>query len=280
MPGMPLLNIAIVLLITALGLRTRAADMLLLVRNPLLGARALVAMFIFVPACTLLMTWLLPFEPAIRASLLAVAVAPLAPILCRAATKANTDGDYMLGLQVFAAVVSIVAVPAMLAIAERVFNFGTRYPIGEIAFVIVQQIGIPLAVGLGLARLIGEKRERVAFWLARIGSITFITGMALILAFLLPRVWVMTVNGRLLSVVALTGFVLLGGRLFGGPDKGVRDNLIMGSVQRHPGISYVIATTALPADEEPIIAVIVMFVLVGTVATIPYMIKPKDSSVA
>ena len=274
--GLHLLNLAIVLLITALGLRTRPVDTLLMVRNPLLGARALIALFLFVPACTLLMTWLLPLEPAIRASLLALSVAPLCPILSKAATKANSDGDYMVGLQVFAAIVSMAAVPAMLALTERIFDFDTRYPLGAIAFVILKQIGIPLAVGMGLAKLLDGKRELVALWLDRVGTVVLITGMLMILAVVLPKVLFMTVNGRLLSVLVFTGFVLLAGRLFGGADKGTRDNLIMASTQRHPGISFVIATTVLPADEAPIIAVIVMFILVGTVATIPYMIKRKD----
>ena len=274
-PGIPLVNAAIVLLLTALGLRTRPADLLLLFRNPLLGVRAFVAMFVFVPACTILMTWTLPLEPAIRASLLAMSVAPLCPIAVRAATNANTDGDFMLGLQVFSAVVSIAAVPAMLALAGRIFDFEPRYPIGDIAFFIMKQIGLPLAVGLGLAGLLGGKSKRVALWLERIGLIAMIIAMAIILYFLVPKVWSMTVNGRLLSVVAFAGFVLLGGHLFGGADKGVRDNLIMGSFQRHPAISLLIATTALPAEEATMIAVIVMFVLVGNLAVIPYMIQRK-----
>jgi predicted Na+-dependent transporter len=268
---MQLLNAAIMLLLTALGLRSRPADTLMLIRNPLLGVRAVLAMFVFVPACTLLMTWSLPLEPAIRVSLLAMSVAPLCPINFRAAT--NTDGDYMLGLQVFAAVVSIAAVPAMMALAECIFNFETRYPIGKIAFFILKQFGLPLAVGMGLARLLGGKRKCVALWLERIGSIAMITAMAVILYFLLPKVWSMTVNGRLLSVVTYAGFVLLGGHLFGEPDKGTRDNLIMGSAQRHPAISLLIATTVLPAEEATMIAVIVMFVLLGNVAIIPYMLK-------
>jgi predicted Na+-dependent transporter len=279
-PGMPLLNASIVMLLTALGLRTRPADVLLLFRNPMLGARALVAMFVFVPAGTVLMTWSLPLEPAIRASLLAMSVAPVCPVPLRAATNANTDSDYMLGLQVFAAAVSIAAVPAMLNLAERIFDFETRYPIGDIAFFILRQIGIPLAVGMGLARLLGGKRERVALWLERIGLIAMITATAVILYFLIPKIWSMTVNGRLLSVVAFAGVVLLGGRLFGGSDKGTRDNLIMGSIQRHPALSLLIATTVLPAEEATMIAVIIMFVLVGNVVSIPYIFKPKDSSVA
>ena len=54
---------------------------------------------------------------------------------------------------------------------------------------------------------------------------------------------------------------------FGGPDKGIRDNLIVGSVQRHPAISLLIAATVLPAEEATMIAVIVMFILLGNVAS-------------
>jgi predicted Na+-dependent transporter len=279
-PGIPLLDASIILLLTALGLRTRPADALLLVRKPMLGVRAVLAMFVFVPACTLLMTWSLPLEPAIRASLLAMSVAPLCPIAVKAATNPNTDGDYMLGLQLFSTVVSIAAVPAMLALAGRIFEFETRYPIGDIAFFIMRQIGLPLAVGMGLAGLLDGKSTRVALWLERIGLIAMITSMAIILYFLVPKVWSMTINGRLLSVVAFVGFVILGGYLFGGADRGARDNLVMGSLQRHPAISLLIATTVLPAEEATMIAVIVMFVLVGNVAFIPYMIKHKDPAAA
>jgi predicted Na+-dependent transporter len=279
-PGIPLLDASIILLLTALGLRTRPADALLLVRKPMLGVRAVLAMFVFVPACTLLMTWSLPLEPAIRASLLAMSVAPLCPIAVKAATNPNTDGDYMLGLQLFSTVVSIAAVPAMLALAGRIFEFETRYPIGDIAFFIMRQIGLPLAVGMGLAGLLDGKSTRVALWLERIGLIAMITSMAIILYFLVPKVWSMTINGRLLSVVAFVGFVILGGYLFGGADRGARDNLVMGSLQRHPAISLLIATTVLPAEEATMIAVIVMFVLVGNVAFIPYMIKRKDPAAA
>lgn len=180
MPGLLAVNVAVVLLVTALGLRTRPADTLLLLREPPLGARAVMAMFVFVPVCTLLMTWILPLEPAIRASLLAMSVAPLCPILSKAVTRTDTDGDYMFGLQIFAAAASIVAVPLMLAISERVFDFGTRYPIGEIVFVIVRQIGIPLLVGMGLAMVLGDRGDRVAVWLERIGQVTLISGMVLV----------------------------------------------------------------------------------------------------
>jgi len=277
--ALTILNVAIVLIISALGLRARPTDILLMVRNPIIGGRALFSMFVFMPACTLLMTWSLPLEPAIRASLLALSVAPLAPILTKAATNPETEGDFMLSLQIFSALATIVAVPIILFVAERIFNFETQYPIGEIIWVITKQIGIPLAIGITLSRFIGEKSERIAFWIDRLGTITLIIGMVMILYFVLPNIWGMMVNGRLLSVIAFTGLVLLGSYLFGGPKKGIRDNLIMAGAQRHPGIAYVIATVALPAEEEPIIAVIVLFILFGTIATLPYTLKMRKKTV-
>jgi len=277
--ALTILNVAIVLIISALGLRARPTDILLMVRNPIIGGRALFSMFVFMPACTLLMTWSLPLEPAIRASLLALSVAPLAPILTKAATNPETEGDFMLSLQIFSALATIMAVPIMLFVAERIFNFETQYPIGEIIWVITKQIGIPLAIGITLSRFIGEKSERIAFWIDRLGTITLIIGMVMILYFVLPNIWGMMVNGRLLSVIAFTGLVLLGSYLFGGPKKGIRDNLIMAGAQRHPGIAYVIATVALPAEEEPIIAVIVLFILFGTIATLPYTLKMRKKTV-
>ena len=276
--GLAILDVAIVLIISALGLRTPPKDILNLFRKPVIIGRALLSMFVFMPACTLLLTWSLPLEPAIRGSLLALSVAPLAPILSGASTKAETEGNFMLALQIFSALATIVSVPIMLNLDEYIFNFETRYPMGEITWVITKQIVIPLTIGLSLSGFIGHKSERIAFWLDRIGTIALIIGMVMILFVVLPNAWGMMGNGRLLSVIAFTGLVLVGGYLFGGSQKGIRDNIIMAGAQRHPGIAYVIATVALPAEEDHIIAVIVLFVLFGTIATLPYILTFKKKT--
>ena len=208
--GLAILDVAIVLIISALGLRTPPKDILHLFRKPVIIGRALLSMFVFMPACTLLMTWSLPLEPAIRGSLLALSVAPLAPILSGASTKAETEGNFMLALQIISALATIVSVPLMLNLVEYIFNFETRYPMGEITWVITKQIVIPLTIGLSLSAFIGHKSERIAFWLDRIGTIALIIGMVMILSVVLPNVWGMMVNGRLLSVIAFTALVLVG----------------------------------------------------------------------
>jgi hypothetical protein len=52
----------------------------------------------------------------------------------------------------------------------------------------------------------------------------------------------------------------------------------MAGAQRHPGIAYVIATVALTTEGDPIIAVIVMFVMFGTAATLPYTLKMRKKT--
>ena len=119
--GLNILDVAIVLIITALGMSTQLSDILVMVRNPKIAARALLALFVFMPACALLLTWSLPLEPGIRASLLALSVAPLAPILSKATTQPDTEGDFMLGLQILSALAAIIAIPILMALSEIVF---------------------------------------------------------------------------------------------------------------------------------------------------------------
>jgi bile acid:Na+ symporter, BASS family len=271
--ALQILDISIALLFVSVGLRVRLADALLLLRNRELGLRSLLALYVFVPCCTFLVIWSFPLEPALRVSLLAMSVAPLCPVLVKAAIDPETEGDYLFALQIFAAVAAIVALPVMVAATEYMFDFPTQYPVGKVAWFILRQIGIPLAVGIVLSRLMGIWREKSALWLDRVGNTLLTAGVLMILYLVLPEVWGMMVNGRVLYIAAFTGIAITGGYLFGGPQKGIKDNLIMASVQRHPGITYVIATTILPGEEGPIFAAVVIFAIVGTIATIPYVVK-------
>jgi BASS family bile acid:Na+ symporter len=274
--ALQVLDLSVALLFVALGLRTRLADTLLVFRNRELGLRTLLALYVFVPCCTLLMIWIFPLEPALRAGLLAMAVAPLCPILVRAATEPETKVDLIFPLQLFAAVCAIIALPIMVAAAERIFDFPTQYPVDKVIWFILRQIGLPLAIGLILSPLLGDWGGKVAPWLDRIGNALLTAGVLMILYIVLPDVWGMMVNGRVLYVAAFTGILVASGYLFGGAKKGIRDTLIMANVQRHPGVTYLIATNVLPNEEAPIFAVIVIFAIVGTIATLPYVTKSAN----
>ena len=50
----------IMLTVTSVGLRSRPADTLLLLRNPGLGVRAMVSMFVLMPLFVIGLTWVLP----------------------------------------------------------------------------------------------------------------------------------------------------------------------------------------------------------------------------
>lgn len=52
----------------------------------------------------------------------------------------------MLTLQIISALATIVSVPIMLSLVEYIFDLETRYPMGEITWVINKQIVIPLTI--------------------------------------------------------------------------------------------------------------------------------------
>lgn len=72
-----------VLTVFSIGLRARPADTLLLLRNPKLGVRAMVSMFVLVPLFVVGLALALQLGPTDRAALMALSISPMPPILPR-----------------------------------------------------------------------------------------------------------------------------------------------------------------------------------------------------
>ena len=118
-----ILTAGIVLTVISVGLRARPADTFLLLRNPKLGLRAMVSMFVLMPMFVIGLTWALPvLGQAPRAALIALSISPMPPILPRRQTQLGADGDYAVGLQVLASVFSIVVAPLFIWLAGPAFT--------------------------------------------------------------------------------------------------------------------------------------------------------------
>jgi bile acid:Na+ symporter, BASS family len=112
------LMVGIMLTVISVGLRSRPADTVLLLRNPKLGVRAMVSMFVVMPLFVIGLTWVLPvMDQAAHAALIALSVSPMPPILPRRQAKVGAGGDYTVGLQVLASVFSIIVAPAFIWLA-------------------------------------------------------------------------------------------------------------------------------------------------------------------
>src|SRR5260370_15235117 len=140
----------IMLTVTSVGLRSRPADTLLLLRNPRLGVRAMVSMFVPMPLFVIGLTWVLPvMDQAAHAALIALAVSPMPPILPRRQVKLCAGGDYAVGLQLLASVFSIIISPIFIWLAGRLEGVATVFDPAELLRVLAVTIGAPLAAGIG-----------------------------------------------------------------------------------------------------------------------------------
>lgn len=261
----------IVLIVVAIGLRARPADTLYLIHNPSLGLRAMVAMFVAVPAFVLFVTWAFPLDPAVRAALLALAVSPMPPILPNKEAKVGGNADYAIGLQVLATVVSILVVPLMLFLVERIFGVSGNFDPIAIAKLLIITVGAPLAVGMALGHFLHDQRDRLAGHAARLGAILLATGVVFILIAAWPAMGALIGGGALAVAAATIIFALAAGHLLGGPDEGNRGALAVACAARHPGVAIALSVGVFPAQQPAILGFVLLYLLCNAVLTIPYV---------
>src|SRR2546423_1395278 len=102
------LPISIWLVVLSLGARMSFADAIFLIRRPGPFVRALIAIFVVVPAFALFMSAVFSLSPEIRFAIIALAVSPIAPAVPLKQLKLGAREDYVIGLLVAASIVSLV----------------------------------------------------------------------------------------------------------------------------------------------------------------------------
>ena len=115
------LLISIALLVLSLGLRSSPSAALYLFRRPALLVRAVLAMNVLMPLLVVLLVGWLNLRPAVEVALLGLAMSPVAPFLPVRELRSGARADYVFGLLIASAVVSIVLVPATNLIVSAIF---------------------------------------------------------------------------------------------------------------------------------------------------------------
>ena len=134
-----------------------------------------------------------------------------------------------------------------------------------------EHVGAPLAVGMVLGAMLGERRDVVALWAGRLGTAALAIGIIIILYVSAPQMAALIGGGVLWATVAITGFALLAGHLLGGPSEGNRGALAVASAARHPGVAIAVASGAFPADRPAITGAVLLYLVAGAIVAIPYM---------
>ena len=264
------LLLGIVLLVVAIGLRARLEEPLLLLRRPALALRAMVAMYVAVPLFVLLLVWLLPLRAGVGAVLLGFAVSPVLPPWAKKGAAVGGKTDYVIGLELLSAGVSLLVVPLMIWIAYRVFGVTTTLEPMAVEKVLLATVLVPLALGLGLARLWPGAAPRLAALADRVGGVVLLLGAVVLLVVHGRSILGVMGQGTLIVTVAVIAFGLLVGYLLGGPDPGNREALASATVSRHPAIALVLASGAFPDLDSTVIGMVLLFLFASLLLPIAY----------
>jgi len=263
------LLLGVVLLVVAIGIRARLEQPLLLLRSPALALRAMVAMYVALPAFVLVLVWLMPLQAGVGAVLLGFAVSPVLPPWAKKGAAVGGQSDYVIGLQVLSSVVALLVVPLMIWIVYRTFGVATNLDPLAVEMVLLITVAAPLALGMGLARLY-PGAARLADRADRVGGVVLLLGAMVLLIVNGRAILGVIGQGTLIATVAVILFGLLVGHLLGGPDPGNRGALAEATVLRHPAIALLLASGAFPEREATVLGAVLMYLVASLLLSVPY----------
>ena len=265
-----ILMAGIMLTVTSVGLRSRPADTLLLLRNPRLDIRAMVSMFVLMPLFVIGLTSALPvMDQAAHAALIALSVSPMPPILPRRQVTVGAGGDYAVGLQVLASLFSIIIAPVFTWLAGRLQGVATVFDAVAMLRVLAVTIGAPLAPA-SLSPASGRAPPSCPPCLPASSSPCWWRAA--------PSPWSQRrrtspgKQGMASSWLSPPSFcsVCLWAICWEAPDAGNRGALALATSARHPGLATTLSAANFPHDREAIIAAVLFFLLANLVLTLPY----------
>jgi bile acid:Na+ symporter, BASS family len=269
-----LITASILLLVFALGARATFADATSLFRDlfrpPHRLLRALVAMYIVVPAAAAVMGLAFDLATPVRVALLAIAIAPIPPILPGKQLKVGGSSEHVFGLLVAVSVSAIVLVPVMVEVLGGIFGRDSSFGPRQVATLIGTTILAPLAAGLLLRRLAPGWTQPVATWASRLGTLLLVTGVIVVLVASWPAMSSLIADGAPFAMLALSLIAIGAGHWLGGPDPSDRSILAIASAMRHPGVAIAVATANVP-EEPQLTAAILLYVLVAVIVTSVYV---------
>lgn len=264
---------SLILFVASIGLRARWRDVVASFGDAMSLMRGIVAVNIVVPLAAVLMCELLPIERATRIGIIIMAVSPLAPFVVAKMMKAGLSASQVIGLYVSLTLVSVILVPATVALLSMIFPVDAWVSVASIAKMVALAVLLPLAGGIIIAETSPAAARRLAPVFAAVGAIVLLLFLVAVLAKTGSQMASLVGDGTLLAIVVTVVAGLLAGHLLGGPNLAERESLAFAAATRHPGIAVLIAKGNF--NDQRVLAAIVLFLVTSVVVSAIYQIWMK-----
>lgn len=272
---------SVFLLVVSIGLQARFGSVFRVFsdaqdRQKILGALA--AMFLAVPLVAYLAVRMGVPGPTAGAVILALSIAPIAPILPRKQLKFGGDTDWVTAFQVTGTLLSLVLAPVYLGLLSRAFGLEMDAPMSSMMTILGITVFVPLLIGMGLRQASPELASRLVRPLGLAGTV-ILAGVALLI---LVGMWPALVAAAstlalpVYLVVAISGVIL--GHLFVRGDVSDKVPSAQAAVSRHPGVALTLAGAALGGTQPELLANVLLFVLVAAVVLAAYQFMVRSDA--
>jgi len=272
---------SVFLLVVSIGLQARFGSVFRVFsdaqdRQKILGALA--AMFVAVPLVAYLVVRMGVPGPTAGAVILALSIAPIAPILPRKQLKFGGDTDWVTAFQVTGTLLSLVLAPGYLGLLSRAFGLEMDAPMSSMMTILAMTVFVPLLVGMGLRQASPELASRLVRPLGLAGTVILAGVALLILVGMWPALVAAASTPALPAslVVAISGVIL--GHLFVKGDVSDKVPSAQAAVSRHPGVALTLAGAALGGTQPELLANVLLFVLVAAVVLAAYQFMVRSDA--
>lgn len=264
------INISIVLIVFALGLKTMRGDAAFLASHPALLARSVLSMNVIMVAVAMAIAALFDLPFVIKLALIALSISPVPPILPTKQRKAGGSAAYAVSLLVFASLASIVLAPVSVTIAGTAFGREAAISPWIVSKTVLVSVILPLFAGIALRFASPGTAARLARPVSIAGSALLALAVFPVLVVATKEIWSLVGNGVALALVAFTLIGLALGHLLGGPEPEHRAVLALATGTRHPGVAITIAHLNFP-EEKAVLAVVFYHLVIGAIVAVPYV---------
>ncbi len=268
------IKISIFAIVFALGMNARLDDFMGVLRSPGRLARSLVAMVVVMPLLAVLLVKAFDLPRPVGVMLIALALAPVPPILPGKQTKAGGDAVFAVRLLAAVGLIAIISIPLELELIELAFGMSLSAPPGLVASLVATSILAPLLAGALVARFAPSLASRLRPLVSKIGGVSLLAATAVILVTQWRVIVELVGDGTLLAMAIFVVSGLIVGHLLGGPDADDRTVLAIATASRHPGIALAIAHINYP-QETDLAAAVLIFLLTNAALTAPYVFWRK-----
>jgi BASS family bile acid:Na+ symporter len=271
-----LITVSLAGLVLAVGLNAGRGDLLYVLRQPGRLMKAILAVIVIPPvAAAAVIALVAPLEPAVKIAIMLMAISPVPPLVPGKQLAVGARKEYAYGLYTAMALLTIVSVPAVLAVTTTLYGRDDFISVASIARTVLLGVLLPLGAGVAIREFAPVFAQRVWRLVYQLSTVLVLLAVLPILILIWPKVMELVGNGAVAAMAAATIIALAAGHLLGGPDLRDRATLAICASVRHPGIAMSIAGASF--DDPRISAAVILFLLVGVVVSLPYIAWIKSS---